>query len=279
MRQHVAFWPGWSLEYVAQFPKLAGGLAMPTIHVGLVSQSGVSLAELSRLANACNIQIARDFGPIWDVDAVITAFESLEDVPAHFWPVVIHPYDLTPEPVGMHKVVEGNPVCFIKHTDTWGLVVSHEILEMIGDPDGDYVIEGPGLNGEGYPVEYLVEVSDPCQHEEFAYIIDDVLVSDFILPDYYSAEDQEGKFSFTGAVKRPREVLTGGYVSWHDPVKGRWYQQVSFIGRFFLRDLGAIEKHIEHVRNHIDMLTPRHDQEGVVAEHEAKQADLQLRRG
>ena len=93
-------------------------------------------------------------------------------------------------------------------TDNWSLRASHECLEMLADPFGDRMIPGPSIErGEGR-VSYLVEVCDPPESEEFAYTVNDVLASDFITPSFYDPVTVPGvRYSFTGAVKRPRQVL------------------------------------------------------------------------
>ena len=72
-------------------------------------------------------------------------------------------------------------------------------------------------DGEGN-LEYLLEVSDPCEGPRYTYKIGDIEVSDFITPDYYSAAPAAGKrYSYTGAITAPRQILHGGYITWIDP--------------------------------------------------------------
>jgi len=69
-----------------------------------------------------------------------------------------------------------------------------------------------------------------------------VLVSDFYTPQYFDPVASAGtRYSFTGAIKAPRQILKGGYISWHDPISDHWFQQTWFSGskpRF--RDIGKI---------------------------------------
>ena len=47
------------------------------------------------------------------------------------------------------------------------------------------------------------------------------------------------RYSHTGAIKTPRQVLRGGYLSWHDLVSDHWWQQTWFDGaKPKFRDLG-----------------------------------------
>jgi hypothetical protein len=64
------------------------------------------------------------------------------------------------------------------------------------------------------------------------------------------------RYSFTGAIDRPRQVLKGGYVSWHDPKGGHWWQQVWLRARKEYRDPGVFDvaKH-GSLRSFIDSQT------------------------
>src|SRR5262249_19529619 len=107
----------------------------------------------------------------------------------------------------------------------WTLNASHECLEMLADPSGDnfWRVESPAP-GWG-PVEILLEVCDPCTTPEFAYQIDGVVVSDFYTPQYFDPVLAPGvRYSFTGSIAKPLEVLRGGYITWREPVSGDWFQ-------------------------------------------------------
>jgi hypothetical protein len=52
-------------------------------------QGGVTPGDLERVAAAIQVQVSRDFGPIWGIDATVTAFERLEQVPLGYWPVIL----------------------------------------------------------------------------------------------------------------------------------------------------------------------------------------------
>jgi hypothetical protein len=140
--------------------------------------------------------------------------------------------------------------------DGWQPTVSHEVLEMLADPFGKEFRTGPSLRPGQGPVEYLVEVCDPCQAVAFVYWVDDIPVSDFVLPDYYTAFSA-GIYSYAGNITKPREVLPGGYVSWRDLLSPnpKWTQFViSKAGEAF-RDLGANPGPDVHLRGYIDRQT------------------------
>lgn len=48
--------------------------------------------------------------------------------------------------------------------------------------------------------------------------VNGVLVSDFYTPHFFDpVKNASVRYSFTGAIDKPRQVLRGGYISWHNP--------------------------------------------------------------
>ena len=62
-------------------------------HVALVPDDNIgsrlSSSDITRVAAALQKQMARDFGPLWDVRATVDAFASLDDVPLGYWPILV----------------------------------------------------------------------------------------------------------------------------------------------------------------------------------------------
>src|SRR2546429_9054759 len=82
------------------------------------------------------------------------------------------------------------------------------------------------------------------------------MVSDFITPHYYDPVGSAGvRYSFTGAIPGPRQVLQGGYLSWHDPVSDHWWQAIFFEAKLKFRDLGIITQMKGSLRETIDAMT------------------------
>jgi hypothetical protein len=214
-------------------------------------------SDVSRVAAALQRQASRDFAPIWNTNATVDAFPRLEDVPIGYWPMIIRDDIGFEGAAGIHLDKDGQPFALITYGDSWSLTASHEMLEMLGDPFGNRVIAGRSpKRGQGR-VEFLVEVCDPSEAAEFGYTVNDYLVSDFYTPRYFEPRRADGvRYSFTGAIKRPREVLRGGYLSWHEPVSDHWWQQVWFGQRKEYRDLGVFEASMESLRAEIDKRTP-----------------------
>jgi hypothetical protein len=231
--------------------------------LALVSQTKkVSSSALSRVGAALQKQVTRDLAPIWDIKATVDSFAKLSDVPIGYWPMVISEQDLG-NAAGIHEDKQGQPFALVHYSYGWSLTASHECLEMLVDPFGNRLMAGPSLIKKQGRVEYLVEVCDPSEDTPFAYRVNGILVSDFYTPDYFApAPTPSVRYSFTGAIKGPRQVLRNGYISWHDPVSDHWFQETFFGSKPSFRDLGKLTaKPTENLR----ALLYRHTPERVAA--------------
>ncbi len=231
---------------------------MLTENLALVSEvEDHEPGDVSRVAAALQRQATRDFAPVWDICATVDAFPRLEDVPVGYWPMIVRDDIGFEGAAGIHLDKDGQPFALITFGDSWSLTASHEMLEMLVDPGGNRLIPGQSPKPDQGRVEFLVEVCDPSEAAEFGYTVNDILVSDFYTPRFFEPLPVEGaRYSFTGAIKQPREVLRGGYISWHDPVSDHWWQQIWFGPEQEYRDLGVFEASIKSLRSEIDKRTP-----------------------
>ena len=230
---------------------------MLTINLAVVSEvDGHDPSDVARVAAALQRQATRDLSPIWGVGATVDAFPRLEDVPVGYWPLIIEIDIGVPGAGGVHEDKNGQPFALIAMSDSWSLTASHEMLEMLVDPFGRRTVAGKSpKRGQGR-VEFLVEVSDPCEADQFAYTVNDILVSDFYTPRFFDPTPVDSvRYSFTGALKRPREILRGGYISWHEPVSDHWWQQIWFGPRKEYRDLGVFDAAAGSLRAWVDAQT------------------------
>ena len=205
---------------------------MLTLHVALVSEeSAISPAELMAVAAALEKQVVRDFAPIWKVPATVTAFGSLDHLPLDYWPIIIKDDIGDPTAAGYHEDKDGQPFALVQYSDGWPLTASHELLEMLADPFGRRMVAGPSPKAGQGRVKFLVEVCDPCEGEQFSYTVNDIKVSDFYTPQFFDPVTAAGaRYSFTGSLKQPRQVLRDGYLSWYDPASKAWWQRTWFGG-------------------------------------------------
>jgi hypothetical protein len=233
---------------------------MLPIHLALVADgASIPLPELMEVAAALQKQVSRDFGPIWGIQADVSAFAELNKIPLDYWPIIIKDDIGDPDAAGYHQDNHGQPFSLVQYSDDWPLTASHEALEMLGDPFGRRMIAGNSVVAGQGRVQYLVEVCDPSEAEEFGYQINGVTMSDFYTPHFFDPASSGGaRYSFTNAIKKPRQVLKGGYLSWYVPATRQWWQRTWFSGAAATdRNLGVLNIRNGNPRAAIDRLTAR----------------------
>jgi len=200
---------------------------LPT-KIGLVDMTGeVDAQTMTAVAAALNIQVTRDLPQFWSVNATVACLPDHRKVPQGVWPIQLVK-TLPPGEGGFHMTRNKQPyakVIFTPGSEEWSVDASHELIEMLVDPFGSrlqtstsiQIVDGAIVDGDG-KFEYLVEACDPCEADPYTYTIDGISVSDFITPHFYDLAATPGsRYSFTGAIQKPRQILPGGYISWVDP--------------------------------------------------------------
>src|SRR5262249_15200757 len=219
----------------------------------------ITPSQLTKVAAALQKQATRDFGPLWEIEANVSGFAKLEDVPTDYWPVIVRDDINTPGAAGVHEDKNGQPFALVQFSDQWSLTASHETLEMLADPFGNRVVAGKTpKNGQGR-VNFLVEVCDPCEDQQFDYSVNGVTVSDFYTPHFFDpVAESNVRYSYTGTLKGPRTILQGGYLSWGVPQTNEWFQMIWFdTAKPVFRSLGVLSAKITgSLRATIDRLTP-----------------------
>src|ERR1700730_1735106 len=190
------------------------------INIVLVNQSTVVKdADVSAWTEALQTQVTRDFLPAWGVDAKLSFLPKGQNPPAGSWVLAVLDnadqagalgyHDITPDGLPLGKV-------FAKTTvDDGGAVsvtASHELLEMLGDPDINLTAELD--DGSGKPSKfYAYETCDACEDDSFGYKINGVLVSDFVYPAYFESfrKAKSTQFDFGKKITAPVTLLKGGY--------------------------------------------------------------------
>jgi hypothetical protein len=208
---------------------------MSVIQVGLVDKTNKLDKQLVQsVAAALNIQVIRDLPQFWNVKATVIYLPDPKKIPAGVWPVNLVA-ELPPGEGGVHLDKHNQPYSLVIATpesDEWTIDASHETLEMLVDPQGSRLQSSPAIGIAGNKIQdatgqfnYLVEACDPCEADQYAYSVQGVAVSDFITPHFYDPVATSGtRYSFTGAVTAPRQVLPGGYISFIDLETDEWEQ-------------------------------------------------------
>jgi hypothetical protein len=198
---------------------------MPDITVSVINASSVVTDDECRtLVAALQKQVSRDFAPIWGIDATLVFVPTGgTPAPGTWWlsildntdrAGVLGHHDLTPDGLPVGKSFAGTDKHF---GHSWTVTVSHELLEMLADPDVNLSVFVHPAQGSG--TLYAYEVCDACQDDSFGYDIDGVTVCNFVYPTYFQTFRQPGstRFDHLGKLQKPvPTVLDGGYISAFD---------------------------------------------------------------
>jgi phospholipase C len=196
--------------------------------------STIADRELHRVVRAINRQISEDFEPYWAFGGRLRV-----EGPAgpHADPArlkelrgdaILYVLDSTHSTsiLGYHDHnLHGIPYGFVyldlckQLGEEWSTTLSHEALELIGDPQCNLLVQGPDPNGNDRTVYHFFEMCDAVQTQ--TYVIDGVTVSDFVLPNYFTPGEQPGaRNDFCGTDLKSFGVASGGYIGYFDPAKG-----------------------------------------------------------
>lgn len=173
-------------------------------------------ATLALIVEALQVQVDRDFEPVWDQGAHLKMIPTGGGIPIYDWIIAVHDTITEQDALGFHELTKGGfPVSYvsIKDDPNPSVTISHELLEMLGDPRIDQTVFQQLTDTTG--VIWAKEMCDACEDDSFSYDIGNVLVSDFVTRYYF----QDGphrpgtKFSFRRNLPGPFTIGIGGYSS------------------------------------------------------------------
>jgi len=201
------------------------------ITVAVVNESTVVPdITLKPIVDALQIQVSRDFAPIWGIDASVVFIPTGAKAHPTDWQLGIFDTSDQAGALGYHDVTnDGLPLgkVFAKTDLQFGsslsVTMSHELLEMLLDPDVNLsvFVQTTDVNG----TIYAYEAADACEDDQFGYDINGVLVSDFVYPAWFESFRTTGPFDYQKKISKPFELLTGGYISIYPiPNSGGWTQ-------------------------------------------------------
>ena len=196
---------------------------MPTIAV--INETTVCDDKwLKDMMDAVQIQVARDWAPIWNLPADLVYVPKGQTPPVGAWWMAVLDTADQAGALGYHDTADdGSPLgkVFAKTTLDYGELVSvtlsHEVLEMLADPEITRTVSYDGK-------VWMYEVCDACEDDTLGYPIGDVQVSDFVTPEYFLQSGSPSKFDFMGHVTGSLPFLCpGGYLAYQD-ASGNWNQ-------------------------------------------------------
>jgi hypothetical protein len=211
---------------------------MSDIHIAILNRSTVLTDDqLQPVVAALQTQVQRDWAPVWGSDADLSFVPAgTQPAPGSWWLVILDNSDQAGA-LGYHDLTTGGlPVgkVFAQSDLTaglqWSVTTSHELLEMLGDPDINLTafVQPNATSG----TLYAYEVCDACEADQFGYAIDGVTVSDFVYPAWFESFRSPGSTQFDHGkhIGAPFQLLPGGYIGAFDVNGGTgWHQRTAEI--------------------------------------------------
>ena len=208
---------------------------MADIKVAVINASSVLTdAEVAAVVPALQTQVTRDFAPAWGVPAEIRFVPTGQKPMAEEWWLVILDNSDTAGALGYHDLTDqGLPLSKVfagadqTYGVNWTVTASHELLEMLVDPNINLTVFEQGPTGARL---YAYEVCDACEADDFGYEIDGKLMSDFVLPAWFESFRAPGStpFDFRNQIDAPLRLLRGGYIGVNDISSGLgWAQEIA----------------------------------------------------
>jgi hypothetical protein len=204
-----------------------------TIQISLINESTVLAdKDVVPVVAALQKQVTNDFAPVWGAPALLTIVPKSNQPPSGSWWLVLLDdsdqanalgyHDLTTEGLPIGKVFAASD---LKAGTSWTVTASHELLEMLADPNVNLTVFVEGSNTAG--VLYAYEVCDACEDDSLGYQIDNVLMSDFVYPSWFESFRTEGSTQFDrmNKIQNPFQLLTGGYIGIFNVNSGSGWQQ------------------------------------------------------
>jgi hypothetical protein len=175
-------------------------------------------AEIAQISNALQKQVTQHFAPIWGIDAELTVVpKDGAPAPGSWWLVVLDKsdqagalgyHDMTSEGLPSGKVFAQSDM---ETNSSVSVTMSHELLEMLADPWISMCAEVDMPKRKAQIVAW--EVCDAPEDDALGYPIDGVMVSDFVTPYWFNTTPPANvKFDYMGHIKRPLQILKGGYI-------------------------------------------------------------------
>jgi hypothetical protein len=205
----------------------------------VINHTAIPDAQVQDVLRAVNRQIEGDFAPYWSLSGQLrlegrsgktpskqTLADMRGDAVIYLWDKVA-----VDDALGYHDLnFRGIPFGFVftelskQLKEEWSVTLSHEALELIGDPEVNLLVMGPHPKQPGRDVFHWYEMCDAVQAESYA--LDGIEVSNFVLPLYFTGGDEAGgRNDFLGAkhkenggkALRSFGLNPGGYVGFFEP--------------------------------------------------------------
>lgn len=210
---------------------------MANIKVSIINSSTVlNDNDISTVIPAFQKQVHEHFFPAWGVDADLTFVPTGQTPEAGSWWLAILDnadvagalgyHDYTPDGLPLGKAFAGTD---IQLGYKWTVTTTHELLEMLADPDVNLAAISPDLNQPAPMQFYAYEVCDACEADDFSYDINGVSVTDFVFPAWFESFRNPGSAQFDQQqqINQPFQLLPGGYIGVLNLTSGEGWTQIT----------------------------------------------------
>jgi len=218
---------------------------MADIKIAVINQStALTDDQVNSIIPALQTQVHRDLASAWGIDADLTFVpQGSQPATGSWWLVILDNsdqagalgyHDLTQEGMPLGKVFAASD---LQAGYQWTVTVSHELLEMLVDPDVNLtVFTQPDANSGTL---YAYEVCDACEADQFGYNINGTVVSDFVYPAWFESFRAKGstQFDYGNTIQAPFQLLSGGYIGVFDVTKGTGWHQITAEGEPYKFDM------------------------------------------
>lgn len=207
----------------------------PNMQVAVINASTVLTdQEVQKAVGPLQRQVSEHFAPAWGVNATLKfVAHNQQPEPGSWWLVVLDDsdqagalgyHDLTSEGLPIGKVFAGTD---LKYGSSWTVTASHELLEMLADPDINLTVFVQPTDTSGRL--YAYEVCDACEDDSLGYDVDSTTVSDFVFPAWFEDFRAPGstQFDYQNKAHKPLELLKGGYIGVFDVSSGSGWHQIT----------------------------------------------------
>ena len=208
------------------------------ISIANISQK-VTTPEFSATVHAVARQVHQDFAPLWGMDADVRGIAMKRDAKPTpeltLSDVILYVGELNDDPqkvadaVGYHDLNnKGIPFGFVftdvasKAGEKWSTTLSHEVLELLADPDVNLLVVGPHPKNPTNVALRTYEVCDPVQAD--TYDLDGITVSNFVTPLYFARlpSPTTTRTNYLNNDMARFGIRPGGYFSYFDMTTRKW---------------------------------------------------------
>lgn len=179
--------------------------------------------QVKAVLPALQKQVTNDFRAFYDIDATLVFVAKGSVLTDGWWQIVVLDDPDQAGALGYHDISsQGTPLgkvfakLDIENKSSWTVTISHELLEMLGDPDINLCAQADT------GVIYAYEVCDPVESDSLGYQIYGVLVSDFVTPKWFQPSAFGSLYSFKNNVSGSFRLAKDGYISIYK--NGAWSQ-------------------------------------------------------